>query len=64
MCYNWSNDHEEDGIMLDEKDKIIEQLQKTIAEQNAIIAELKAQLANALEKLNMNSNKRSPKHKD
>lgn len=50
--------------MLDEKDKIIEQLQKTIAEQNAIIVELKAQLANALEKLNMNSNKRYPKHKD
>lgn len=45
--------------MLDEKDKIIEQLQKTIAEQNAIIAELKAQLANALEKLNMNSNNSS-----
>lgn len=45
--------------MLDEKDKIIEQLQKTIAEQNAIIAELKSQLANALEKLNMNSNNSS-----
>jgi uncharacterized coiled-coil protein SlyX len=43
--------------MLDEKDKIIEQLQKTIAEQNAIIVELKAQLANALEKLNMNSSR-------